>query len=109
MKGYNTSLGVRWSTIPLLLLLLLLVGTVVLGGAEGREAKGGYEAYRQRHQRQQMERQMQLRQHEEKNSEFVKGKSKSQEHCCNQTAPSKSDRGRRTRVEGARASFEVVN
>ncbi|KFB41070.1 peptide synthetase [Anopheles sinensis] len=78
MKGYNTSLAGGWLWVvlagALCALLLLLTATPV----EGREAKGGYEVYKQRHQRQQQERQqMQLRQQrEEKNSEFVKGKSK---------------------------------
>uniref|UniRef100_A0A182J7S3 Uncharacterized protein n=1 Tax=Anopheles atroparvus TaxID=41427 RepID=A0A182J7S3_ANOAO len=77
MKGYNASLagGSRW----VVLAGALLCGTLVLlltaaPTVDGREAKGTYEAYKQRHQRQQMERQMQLRQREEKNSEFVKGK-----------------------------------
>uniref|UniRef100_A0A182RPP5 Epidermal growth factor receptor n=1 Tax=Anopheles funestus TaxID=62324 RepID=A0A182RPP5_ANOFN len=63
MKGYNTSLAGSVLLAVLLLVALLPVPT-----------RAGYEMYRQHRQRQQMERQMQLRHHEEKKSEFVKGK-----------------------------------
>lgn len=74
MKGYNTSLAADW-----LLLATLVIGALVTL-SHARERSAGYEAYRNRQQRLQMEREAQLKRLEEKNSEFVKGKSKSP-HC----------------------------
>uniref|UniRef100_A0A182MQT9 Uncharacterized protein n=1 Tax=Anopheles culicifacies TaxID=139723 RepID=A0A182MQT9_9DIPT len=63
MKGYNTSLAGSMLVAVLLLVTVLPVQT-----------RAGYEMYRQHRQRQQMERQIQMRHHEEQKSEFVKGK-----------------------------------
>lgn len=71
MKGYNTSIAVSW------LLSTALVWSILASSSHARERPVGYEAYRNRQQRLQMEREAQLKRLEEKNSEFVKGKSKS--------------------------------
>ncbi|XP_058451762.1 epidermal growth factor receptor isoform X1 [Malaya genurostris] len=68
MKGYNTSLAAG------LLLPTVLVISVLATISHARERTPGYEAYRNRQQRLQMEREAQLKRLEEKNSEFVKGK-----------------------------------
>lgn len=69
MKGYNTS-------IVLLLEAVLFLAILTSCCVQGRERTYGYEAYRNRQQRLQMEREAQQKRLEEKNSEFVKGKSK---------------------------------
>lgn len=71
MKGYNTSIAVSW------LLSTVLVWSILASSSHARERPVGYEAFRNRQVRLQMEREAQLKRLEEKNSEFVKGKSKS--------------------------------
>ncbi|XP_062547794.1 epidermal growth factor receptor isoform X1 [Armigeres subalbatus] len=69
MKGYNTSIAAAsW------LLSSVLVLSILASSSHARERPVGYEAYRNRQQRLQMEREAQQKRLEEKNSEFVKGK-----------------------------------
>lgn len=75
MKGYNTSIAVTLTVGTGLILLMLLS---LAGPVDSRERPSGYEVYRNRQQRLQMEREAQMKRLEEKNSEFVKGKSKLQ-------------------------------
>uniref|UniRef100_A0A182UDK2 Secreted protein n=1 Tax=Anopheles melas TaxID=34690 RepID=A0A182UDK2_9DIPT len=68
MRGYSTRLTGPVGPVAVLVVVLLLVALLPV------PARANYELYRQHRQRQQMERQTQMRHHEEKKSEFVKGK-----------------------------------
>lgn len=70
IRGYSTRLTGPVGPVAVLVVVLLLVALLPV------PARANYELYRQHRQRQQMERQTQMRHHEEKKSEFVKGKSK---------------------------------
>lgn len=74
MKGYNTSIAVTLTVGTAGVILVMLLS--LAGPVDGRERPSGYEVYRNRQQRLQMEREAQMKRLEEKNSEFVKGKSK---------------------------------
>ncbi|KAL1377902.1 hypothetical protein pipiens_015945 [Culex pipiens pipiens] len=72
MKGYNTSIAVTLTVGTAGVILVMLLS--LAGPVDGRERPSGYEVYRNRQQRLQMEREAQMKRLEEKNSEFVKGK-----------------------------------
>ncbi|KXJ75974.1 hypothetical protein RP20_CCG010632 [Aedes albopictus] len=76
MKGYNTSIAAAiW------LLSTVLTLSILASSSHARERPVGYEVYRNRQQRLQMEREAQQKRLEEKNSEFVKGKTGSLQLC----------------------------